>query len=387
MPTSILFVDDEPDFEQLLRLTYRRQLQRQELEFEFARDGVEALAKIEARSFDLIVTDINMAGLNGLELVRELVRRGCGIPVIVASAYGNMDNIQAAMDAGAFDYLTKPIDFEALDKARDRAVSSCARDAGTRPAEDTAARTRNELSELGLLVAGVVHELKNPLSFISTFAKLSDELLDELRAQVGKADVNVLRGQIDELELTMSKILRHSDWALSIVGSILDGTASAPREIDVNTLIAAHVDLFAASMRVKYPSLDVSIDKQLDPDVGPVLLPPQQIIRALVNLLENAYHALRNHRRDEGAFTAQIRVETRVQGEFVELCIVDNGPGIPAEIRAEIFDPFLTTKEPHEGSGLGLHLVARLVGDCGGQVSVEDDEPGGTRVRMLLPTL
>ena len=112
MTARILVVDDEPDLEGLLVQKFRHQIREGNVEFLFARDGVEALATLEAnRDVDMVVTDINMPRMDGLSLLQKLQEKEEKLSTIVVSAYGDMANIRTAMNRGAFDFLTKPIDF------------------------------------------------------------------------------------------------------------------------------------------------------------------------------------------------------------------------------------------------------------------------------------
>ena len=112
MTARILVVDDEPDLEGLLVQKFRHQIREGRVEFLFARDGVEALAKLaDDRGVDMVVTDINMPRMDGLSLLQKLQENEEKLSTIIVSAYGDMANIRTAMNRGAFDFLTKPIDF------------------------------------------------------------------------------------------------------------------------------------------------------------------------------------------------------------------------------------------------------------------------------------
>ena len=116
-PTHILVVDDEPDMELLVRQKMRRQMRKGEYKLDFALNGIEALEKLTEESgqdIEMVVTDINMPKMNGLELLAEIAKRKPHIRSIVVSAYGDMDNIRTAMNLGAFDFVTKPVDFDDL---------------------------------------------------------------------------------------------------------------------------------------------------------------------------------------------------------------------------------------------------------------------------------
>ncbi len=112
MTATILVVDDEPDLEALVTQKVRRQIREGAISFVFARDGVEALQSLEARpDVDLVVSDINMPRMDGLSLLQKLQEADDKKSTIIVSAYGDMSNIRTAMNRGAFDFLTKPIDF------------------------------------------------------------------------------------------------------------------------------------------------------------------------------------------------------------------------------------------------------------------------------------
>ena len=121
-PTRVLFVDDESDIEIIVRHKLRREVRRAQYEIEFALNGEEALKRLAQWPCEVLVTDINMPVMNGLELLERLRERGEEVKSVVVSAYGDMDNIRAAMNLGAFDFVTKPVDFDDLKRTVARAA-------------------------------------------------------------------------------------------------------------------------------------------------------------------------------------------------------------------------------------------------------------------------
>ncbi|HMK69267.1 MAG TPA: adenylate/guanylate cyclase domain-containing protein, partial [Stellaceae bacterium] len=116
MTTRILFVDDEPDLEALILQKFRRQIREGVIDFLFAHDGLEALAKLDENpDVDMVVSDINMPRMDGLSLLQKLQEAEDKLSTVIVSAYGDMQNIRTAMNRGAFDFLTKPIDFPDLE--------------------------------------------------------------------------------------------------------------------------------------------------------------------------------------------------------------------------------------------------------------------------------
>src|SRR4051794_26118100 len=127
-PAKILAVDDEADFEQLIRQRFRRQIRAREFEFRFAQHGEEALAVLEQEpDVELILLDINMPVMDGLTLLSELRARQSPVRAIIVSAYGDMANIRTAMNRGAFDFVTKPVDLNDLELTMRRTLDEIAR--------------------------------------------------------------------------------------------------------------------------------------------------------------------------------------------------------------------------------------------------------------------
>lgn len=113
--TNILVVDDEPDLELLISQKFRKKVRNNEFNFTFAHNGVEALAKLADNNVDIVLTDLNMPEMDGLTLISKLREQYPNTKSVIISAYGDMGNIRKALNHGAFDFLTKPIDFEDLE--------------------------------------------------------------------------------------------------------------------------------------------------------------------------------------------------------------------------------------------------------------------------------
>ena len=144
---KILVVDDEPDLEPLILQRMRRQIRSQEYEFVFARDGVEALEKLNAdQTIDMVLSDINMPKMDGLTLLQQLPDVDPNLRAVIVSAYGDMDNIRTAMNRGAFDFVTKPIDFDDLKITITRTLAHLAEWREALSSRDQLVALQNELS-------------------------------------------------------------------------------------------------------------------------------------------------------------------------------------------------------------------------------------------------
>ena len=144
---KILAVDDEPDFELLITQRFRRQIRDQEFEFRFAHHGEEALAALSAEpDIELMLLDINMPVMDGLTLLSELRERQLEVQSIIVSAYGDMTNLRTAMNRGAFDFVTKPVDLSDLEITVRKALANVAKLREMDRLRMAAERARNNLS-------------------------------------------------------------------------------------------------------------------------------------------------------------------------------------------------------------------------------------------------
>jgi signal transduction histidine kinase len=249
---------------------------------------------------------------------------------------------------------------------------------------------QDRLAALGSLTAGIAHELRNPLNFVKSFSHLSVELLQELAE--GLEASSHLQGPLGDLKLNLGKIQEHGQRMEVIIRAMLEhsrGGKGERQDTELNTLVSSHVNLAYHGMRSRDASFNTAITLELDPSVGMVPLVPEDLGRVIVNLLDNACHAVRTRQRAHpgGGFQGRIQVRTRNLGDRVELRIHDNGTGIPRRIREKLFTPFFTTKRTGEGTGLGLSLSHDIVvKDHGGTLRFESEEGAFTEFIITLPS-
>ena len=255
-----------------------------------------------------------------------------------------------------------------------------------------------KMASLGQLTAGIAHEIKNPLNFINNFAKSSNELVDELAVEIkpviGQLDESA-RDNVDELLATIKEDLGtirvHGERADSIVKGMLlhsRGGTNTPQTTDLNALISESVNLAYHGQRANTPAFNVTLEVNLDSDVGNLELFGQEITRVLVNLLGNAFYAVHERQQsNKTGYAPAVSVTSRVlDGDRVEIRIRDNGTGIPAETIERLFTPFFTTKPAGEGTGLGLSISHDIVADQhGGSIRADSEEGAFTEFTIELP--
>jgi signal transduction histidine kinase len=254
----------------------------------------------------------------------------------------------------------------------------------------------DKMASLGQLVAGIAHELKNPLNFVNNFAELSTGLVAELRELVGQEsrrhEKNLsasVEPVIEELTQNIRRINEHGVRADSIIKSMLDHSRGQPGErvsTDLNALLKQYVNLAYHGMRARHAGFNAAFESEYDDDVGTVRVVPQELGRVFVNLLNNALDALQSCKSREVGFEPVISISTRRVGELVEIRVGDNGPGVPEEICYKIFEPFFTTKAVGGGTGLGLSLAYEIVTTGhGGTLTLENDVGHGATFVITLP--
>jgi signal transduction histidine kinase len=254
-----------------------------------------------------------------------------------------------------------------------------------RAAQDRLIQTE-KLASLGQLTAGIAHEIKNPLNFVNNFAALSVELTNELKGALKPVVLDqTIRAEVDEitglLKDNLGKVVQHGKRADSIVKNMLlhsrEGSGER-RSADINALVGESLNLAYHGARAEKPGFTITLKHDFDPDAGALDLYPQEITRALLNLISNGFYAAirRKAEADDDTFEPVLSATTRDLGETVEIRIRDNGTGISPEVRAKMFNPFFTTKPTGEGTGLGLSMTHDIiVKQHGGKIDV-DTEPG-----------
>ena len=261
-------------------------------------------------------------------------------------------------------------------------------------AQDRLVQTE-KLASLGQLTAGIAHEIKNPLNFVNNFSALSAELVGEMNDVLAKAALDKpTRDELDDLaqmlKSNLEKVVQHGKRADSIVKNMLQHSREGSgehRPADINALVEESLNLAYHGARAEKPGFNITLKRDLDPHAGAVELYPQEITRALLNLISNGFYATTRRKSEEGeTFEPVLIAVTKNLGKTVEIRIRDNGPGIPPDVREKMFNPFFTTKPTGEGTGLGLSMTHDIVvKQHGGRIDVETEPGAFTEFIITLP--
>ncbi len=257
---------------------------------------------------------------------------------------------------------------------------------------------QERLASLGMLSAGIVHEIQNPLNFVINFSKLSakllqelEELLDEASDDLSKEIREDVRELLDDLKGNMCKIEENGNRASSIVKGILLYSRGKSDEVtpsDLGKLVHESIWLSYHAMRANYKNFNVLIEEDYQDDVQPQPVVPQDLSRVVLNMMNNACYSVFTKQKTvlNTPFRPTVKVRLWQDGAWVRLSIEDNGTGITDEVREKLFTPFFTTKPVGEGTGLGLSISKAIIEEKhNGIIELETVVDEYTRFTISLP--
>lgn len=260
-------------------------------------------------------------------------------------------------------------------------------------------RQQDKLASIGLLCAGISHEVQNPLNFVLNFSKLSLMLLEDLKViadrfseRLDTNDAAELREITDDLSGNLEKIQEHGNRALSIVHGILMQSRGKEGEFlptDTAALIHEYVWLSYHAMRAHNKNFSISIHEEYQTDMPKMLVVPQDLSRAVLNVMNNACYTVKERsERGEDGYIPAIAVKASFSGENSELVIVitDNGMGMSDEVKEKLFENFFTTKPLGQGTGLGMSIIRKIITEeHHGQLLIDSKEGEGTTFTFIIP--
>jgi signal transduction histidine kinase len=249
---------------------------------------------------------------------------------------------------------------------------------------------REKMASLGELTAGIAHEIQNPLNFVNNFSEINAELAVEIDEAIKKGDLDEVRTLASDIKSNQEKIREHGQRADAIVKNMLQHSRSsggAKEPVDINKLVEEYLRLAFHGLRAKDKSFEVSTQTRFDPSLPATPVVPQEIGRVLLNLFNNAFHAMGERKHQEGdMYKPMLTITTRRLEDRIDISVADNGTGIPDHLKAKIFQPFFTTKPTGQGTGLGLSLSYDIVTQGhSGDISVQSTAGAGTTFTISLP--
>ena len=371
--THVLLVDDEAAFRQAVA----RRLNKRHMAVAQAPDGTTCMEMLEKEPVDVVVLDVKMPGINGIETLKAVKQRyGNQIQVILLTGNAAVSDGIEGIKAGAFDYLTKPVEMEHLEIKIKQAHETTRLESQKQQEHEYRVNLEKKminterLAALGTMSTGIAHEINNPLAIINESAGFMKQLIESPEMTSFSQKNHLLKG-IEKIEKSVKRArkitfqllghVRQRDYQISEcrIGKLLD-----------DTLTLLKKDVQDKQLKVQW---------DMDPEKTMVWSDPYKIRQVLMNLLANAVHA--SHKN------GVITLSAGMTDGGVTLKIKDSGVGIPKENLGKLFDPFFTTKSFDKGTGLGLFVVHKIVDTLNGEIQVESEVGNGAVFTVRLPDL
>ena len=231
---------------------------------------------------------------------------------------------------------------------------------------------QEKLASLGLLSAGIAHEIQNPLNFVINFSKMNGKLLSDLEglvsANAGHLSADDREEMTDimaDLKENMAKIAEHGDRAISIIHSILLISRGKEGEFipsDICKIVKEYIWLSYHAMRAKHKGFNVSIREQYEEGLPMLKVIPQDLSRAVLNLMNNAFYAvLEKTESSDASYKPEVSISVGRHDGKIYIVIADNGMGMTDEVKQRLYENFFTTKPIGQGTGLGMSIVKDII--------------------------
>lgn len=260
-------------------------------------------------------------------------------------------------------------------------------------------RQQQKLASLGMLSAGIAHEIQNPLNFVINFSKMSEKLLADIKDilsdiedMIDEDDAADLMDISDDLTTNMQKIREHGERAISIIQGILlisRGKEGEKLPTDIAHMVHEYVWLAYHAQRANDKTFNISIKENYQDDMPKVMVIPQDLSRAILNVVNNACYAVKERMTKEepnGNFQPTISISAEVTDGRLIIRITDNGTGIPADVKEKLFHTTVTTKPIGQGTGLGMQITHDIIVRAHqGEISIDTTEGEGTTFTFSIP--
>ncbi len=262
-------------------------------------------------------------------------------------------------------------------------------------------RQQEKLASLGVLSAGIAHEIQNPLNFVINFSKMSERLLADLtdvlkdnEDRIPEADREDIHDIMSDLDENLKRIYEHGERAVDIIQGILlisRGKDGERMPTDIPRMVKEYVWLAYHAMRANHKDFNVTIKEDYQLPMEPVLVIPQDVSRAVLNAMNNACYAVWHKATTATDYVPTIDITVSLSscdegGKMLTIAIGDNGEGMSDETRRRLFDNFFTTKPVGQGTGLGMGIIRDMIENRhGGTVGVESVLGEGTTITFKIP--
>ena len=381
---KLLLIDDERPILETLGIS----ISSEGYEVFTAENGKEGLEIFDREDIKLVLTDIKMPVMDGIELLKKVKRSGKQAEVIVITGHGDMDSAIAALRYGASDFITKPVRDEALmlaiQRARQRlSIAQQLRDYTENLEQKVEMRTKelqeaheeilkNErLATIGETVAEMAHYTKN--------------ILNGLRGGMYKVNSAVDKDKPDLLKEGWDMVQRNIEKVSQLVLNLLTYSKDRPpkrEKCSLNEIAAETMEM----LQHQADENDIMLRRDLDPSMKEAYVDPKGVHDVFLNLLSNAIDSCVFCQDTSRTWEVVVKTRSETTGQGKERAlieVIDNGSGMSPETQSKIFTRFFSTKEG-KGTGLGLLITQKIVHEHGGEITVKSEEGVGTTFTVIL---
>ncbi len=395
-PSKLLVIDDNENARSLLK----RRLAMYGHEVVAAANQKIALTVLEKQPVDVIFLNMFLNGKNSSDFLETLKTNNKykSIPVIMISSNDDTELLVKCIEAGAEDYLVKPLNQTIL-RAR---LSNCItrKEAYDKELKYLAQikqgqkqiAAQEKMASVGMLVSSISNELKTPLNFVINFASVSAEICEELvktieeKTSVTEEDQQKLVNNLKKFQSNVTKISDYGKNADQIIRFMLDqsNTDNSKKALaNINKIINQTISMLMSSYKSKGITNLPQITTNLDEDIPQIVLSIQSFSKVIYNILDNAVYSVLEKFRDQTLSFVSISVSNHL--DDIEITIKDNGAGIKDSIKNRIFEPFFTTKTGGLNPGLGLSTSLEIIQDLRGTITVDSVEDQSTEFKITIP--
>ena len=381
---KLLIIDDERPILEMLEIS----LASEGYDVFTAESGKAGLEIFGRENPKLILTDIKMPGMDGVEVLKRIKEKDSEAEVIVITGHGDMDSAVAALRCGASDFLTKPIRDEALMLTLERAkqkisIAQQLKDYAENLEQTVEKRTRElrkaqedlvkseRLATIGETVAGVAHYIKN--------------ILNGLRGGMYKVNSAMAKHKPEQMKDGWDMVQRNIEKVSQLVLDLLSYSKERSPEqktCSPNQIVAEVVEL----LKQKADENSIKLNVLFDPNIKEADFDPKGIHDALLNLVSNAIDACIYDKNTSKSWEVTVKTGTETTDSGIEKILFevsDNGCGMNPEIQSKVFTRFFSTKEG-QGTGLGLLITQKIIQEHGGEITMVSQEGVGTTFLVLL---
>lgn len=386
MSSKILVVDDEPDVESLIIRSFRNKIKQKELDFIFARNGIEALEILSKEvNIDIVLTDINMPLINGLTLLDNLQLLHPDVKAVIISACDELEKIRSAMNRGAFDFLTKPIDFKDLDITIKKTLANVQQLKENKRLKQEKHEAEAANRAKSVFLANMSHELRTPLNAIIGYSEILLEDAHDFGYEYLINDINNIH--------TSGRHL------LTIINDILDLSKIEAGKMDMHweaVNIIALIENVLATIQPLVEQNNNTLEIICEDYQEQIIVDPNKMRQVILNLLSNAAKFTENGKiilrvkvvNNDADFIYENR-DSNFTDKVLVLSVADTGIGISEEKIDSLFQPFTqadnSTTRQYGGTGLGLAISRHFCKMMGGDIAVVSEVNKGSVFTVKFP--